>query len=295
MNKILKNKKNRITGLAIVLAGMISIGFFMTGCQEEESDFFAKMPLYKTYLSITDFSSKTTFSNAEKRILIEAMGRIEKYLQIDDGHWTISKTAQELNMAEDIYDIFNTFFSLGDYLQQDIKPVTIRLKSGEESSSGGICDTAYAVIMGYLSLYSGSDNASASANILGTDFSLTCFNNYWSGTGSDMNLTNAQFDNIKTFIPSRNNSNGLTVFSKNGTTYYKGSVSFYNTPYALSLGTATITYNASFQPVGLADTYDFNVSGWNSRPGWNDETTAAAGIVGTLCGAEQYDIRYGIY
>jgi hypothetical protein len=270
---------------------------FVTGCQKEDSDFFVETSLYETYLSIENFSSKTTFSNAEQEIIKEAMGRIEKYIQIADNHWIISKTYRELNMEEDIYSMFKVYISfLGDYQQQNIKSTTIRLKSGGESSnSSSLCSIAYTVMKNYLQSHFSSTSATTSENNKGAEFSVACFNHYWSGTGNTMYLTAGQFSEIKKFIPSQINSSGLTPVNILGQIFYKKSVSFYSTPYALSLGSATIIYNANFQPVGLTDTYDFNTSGWNNRPGWNDEITWATGVIGTACGAKDYDIRYGTY
>jgi hypothetical protein len=75
---------------------------FMTGCQKEESDFISETPLYKTYLSITDFSSKTTFSETGVNliVLMDVAYETPRLLRItEDGEQEI-KTYQEFNSAD---------------------------------------------------------------------------------------------------------------------------------------------------------------------------------------------------
>ena len=120
--------KTNIFFSAICGAAMIIAGCFMAGCQKEEYDFWEEPSLSETYLSIENFSSKTTFSSTEQEILIEAMRRIGESSQIKDGHVVITKTAKELDIADDIYKTFETFASVFNSQQAVVFHSTVRLK-----------------------------------------------------------------------------------------------------------------------------------------------------------------------
>jgi hypothetical protein len=276
---------------------MVVASCFVTGCMKEDDDFFSESSLHETYLSIEDFSSKTTFSDAEQEIIRVAMNRIGKFSQIKDGHVTITKTAQELNIAEDIYEMFEIFASYFNNQQPEVSLNPVKLKAGTEQIllppiNTNPCDWVSGIIIDYFKI--NADNTAAGKS--GSEFSIECFKRYWSGTGKGMELSEERFKKIKEYIPKRSKNDpddvSKYVYTKNNKTYYKYIVSFYGTPYALSLGSATVVYDESFKPVGLYDTYDFN---WGGRS-WNTEAmTRAVSIAGTVCMAKAFGIYYGTY
>jgi hypothetical protein len=292
LSLLLKMKKimNRST-IAIILV----VSLFVIGCQKEDSYFLPETPLYEneTFLSIDNFSSKTEFSDVEQEIVKDAMIRIGKYTQInDDGRAKITKTAQELNIAEDIYEMFELFLSLSNSQEQEVSPNSVRLKSGTEGMvAGSGCDAARLFIEGCLKVLIGNNTPEEKA---GSTFAIACLNRYWAGTGQSMNLTAAQFGEIKKYIPKHYSydRNVMTPYTKNQKTYYKSVVSFYNTPYKLSLGTATVVYDENFKPVGLYDTYDFNKGNRSFIP---EAMTRAVDYVSSSCGVKSYNLFYGVY
>jgi hypothetical protein len=77
-----------------------------------------------------------------------------------------------------------------------------------------------------------------------------------------------------------------------GQEYIAKGVNYYGTEYKYAFGTATEYNNTNGVCVGFHDSYDFNAAARD----WKNETiTRSVGTVGTLCGATNYNINYGIH
>lgn len=256
---IMKNIKNKcmnvnLWSVNIFVVIALSITSFMFACQKDDNLYGLEPSndiLYKEYLSIDGFSSKTIFSETEKRILKEAILRVDKYFDYQNDNWVVSKSAKELNMSEDIYNVFTDIFDLctqngTKYPINDL--MRMRLKSGTETNTAALslspaCISTYLAASTYLSVNSSGD------------FAQSCFNNYWF-SGGNMTLSQSQFQQLTNSAPTPTN---LTIVSINGTSYYSGQVSFYgNSSYALALGSATMYYDMNMNPVGFKDNYDFD-------------------------------------
>lgn len=191
-------------------------------------------------------------------------------------------------MSPDIYAAFSNITTMADHKKVMFKPSRLRSSAAEDDTDDSNfvnpCDLAYATASAYLQEHAGSE------------FSQECFNNYWMGSGNDMSLSSSRFNDISGYIPDRNNSNGLNEVNINGQTYYQGQVSFYGTPYELSLGTVNVTYDKNFNPVGLQDSYDFDSQiGNGTRDATSEMVTNMVNVAGTICGAKPYTIKYGIF
>lgn len=251
------------------------------GCSNEEeipSNYIAKSE-YGEYLFINGYPTKTAFSPEEKRILKEALCRVTQHIAQDENGIYINNTAEELNMSYDIYADFMTLIELGN--KQGTKIHRIR-KRTEIDWNIDPCGWAQEYVNEYLE------------DTDGGDFSQECFNNYWSGTGDNMSLSDERFEDITKYVEKPTSTMGMTSFKKNGKTYYQLTNDFYDTPYALSLGNATVIYDSKMNPVGLSDTYDFNPMSWGDRDIDKEAMTRAVFIAGNICGAEDFDILYGV-
>ncbi|MDR0559870.1 MAG: hypothetical protein LBG92_06840 [Prevotellaceae bacterium] len=280
-------KNNKIFNTICVLSLIITAGVFIQSCSKNEFSEIEE-PLYEKYLWIDNFSSKTDFSEDENGIFMDALERIQKALEIKDHLCVINRTAQQLNIAEDMYIVFQNIVTSANLLALDKK--TIRLKSGSEGGSEGEglfdeikCQAMYVACIAVLLTKSGSD------------FSIECFNKYWSGDNSQMDLSHEKFNDIKNWTPPfekipESNKRKIMIDGKD---YYQADISFYGTPYGYSLGTATITFNSQGTPVGLSDTYDFN-PGAEGRDKQAEFATKEAGKAGATCGAKAYKISYGV-
>lgn len=94
--------------------------------------------------------------------------------------------------------------------------------------------------------------------------------------------------------------NGGSVTSSRAITLSNGQsgvakvINYYNTPYALGLGRATVYYDDAGWPVGFMDTYDFNSLPWGTRSTGAEIKTRAVNAAGSLNGAKPFTISFGI-
>ncbi len=115
------------------------------------------------------------------------------------------------------------------------------------------------------------------------------FDSYWNSNGN-MNLTPNQMSNIVNCSGRIVNSSSTVTIG--GNQYTAKTVNYYGSEYKYAFGAATEYYNEYGQCVGFKDTYDFNAA---SRDWQNETITNAVGTVGSLCGASNYVISYGIH
>jgi len=277
MKIIYTNNKNKffIWGLAIMC--VVSLGIFMQGCSQEDDWLESSINQHEEYLTVSNFDSKTVFSGQEKTVLKEAMNRVKWATYYGKNGFVVTKTASELNMDEGIYNVMKDIVLLANDQNLSIKP---RLKPDNNEFGADVnpCDLVQSQINDYL--YSHPGGA----------FSSDCFNHYWEGSATPLILTSDRFSDIRNYAAEYKATN-IATFNSGGQTYYQGQVSFYGTPYELSFGTATITYNSQGQPVGIQDTYNFDAR--NDRDLQSEIKTEAVNIAGTLCGAHSYYISYG--
>jgi RHS repeat-associated protein len=132
--------------------------------------------------------------------------------------------------------------------------------------------------------------------VTGDSFNKDLFEQYWLGSG-DLSLTDEQFIKITN---AGLEHNGGSVASSRAITLSNGEpgvatvIDYYNTPFALGFGRATVYYDNDGWPVGFRDHYDFNSSPLGTRSLKNEAITRAVNVAGRLNGAKPFTISYGI-
>lgn len=232
------------------------------------------------YLYIENYINRIEFTQEEKYILKEAFFRMKKCIKQENKRIYVSKSADELSISEDIFYDLIIIIDVANYI--DEKSYNNRImKRSENMWDIDPCGWVHGYVNSYLEEQPGSE------------FSQECFNHYWEGTGNEMTVTNERFNDIVRNIKSIN-VNNFEIFIKDGNKYYKYTADFYNTPYALSLGQASIIYNSKSQAVGLYDEYDFNPMEWGVREYDKEAMTRAVNIAGQICDAKSFTIKYGL-
>lgn len=110
------------------------------------------------------------------------------------------------------------------------------------------------------------------------DFCKNLFDRYATGRGN-LRLSTERFKDIANAAREGKKVGKPVSESRNGQAVSAQQVSFYNTSYATSLGTATMYYSSQGDAVGVHDTYDFDSQKLGSRPLIREiETRVAASV-----------------
>lgn len=254
--------------------------FIFISCEKEELAPEQSITVDNEYLSIDNLSSKTQFTKYENIILKKAKDRINKKIKYQNGNLSLAHvTAKDLNMSEDIFGLFQTIVTFYNETPKKGKIKLSKLKSSNTESEGGvICDVI-------------GDAIEACA---GSDYEKECFRNYWNGSGNQT-LSKTRFDDIAKNVDISKTS-GWSQVVINGTVYYQCQASFYgNATYDYALGTCTMYYDASGKAVGMKDTYDFDPKNFGERSAEAEALTRTIDTLGGACGAQDYNIGYGIH
>lgn len=123
-----------------------------------------------------------------------------------------------------------------------------------------------------------------------TPFAAECFWHYLYGEG-DVVLPDEQWVKVKKIVgtinPSENTKYKIIEGDK---TYFSKHVSFYDTEFANSLGTSTITFDSNGNPIGLYDPYDFDDT---NRPFINQILADIGSAIIYVIGGNDYIITKG--
>lgn len=263
----------------VAICCLICTGLLFQSCEKDHLFSYED----NEYLEIQNLNKKN-YSQEEKAILLKAEQRISENVRIEGGKMTLNHTnADELNMDEDLFNIFNYVVINSKKAPKSSSYNIIRLKSGsteggdDESDRGLIGDLIY--------------------NNCGSETEQECFDNYWSGNG-DMDMSDDTWSGVSSYAESTigsNYQNGEQV-TIDGSTYYKNSVSFYgNSDYDCAYGTATVYFDSNGNAAGFSDDYDFNSMDWGERSVVAEIGTRTIGALGEAHGAEDYSIYYGIH
>ena len=121
-------------------------------------------------------------------------------------------------------------------------------------------------------------------------FAAECFWHYLYGEG-DVVLPDEQWVKVKKIVgtinPSENTKYKIIEGDK---TYFSKHVSFYDTEFANSLGTSTITFDSNGNPIGLYDPYDFDDT---NRPFINQILADIGSAIIYVIGGNDYIITKG--
>ena len=118
---------------------------------------------------------------------------------------------------------------------------------------------------------------------------LDMISHFACGTGSDYIIDNADFATVQSVAGSLSQSalGSCISVTMGGSTYYKKGVSFYNNDdLDWALGSATVYYNGSGNPVGVYDFYDFDP---------NTLAGLMGSIIGSITGGKSYKVYGGIH
>ncbi|HOT14817.1 MAG TPA: hypothetical protein PK252_08660 [Bacteroidales bacterium] len=272
-------KKNINTILAFkTIFIILFICIFFNSCDKEEIE---NESITVEYLSISNLNTKSQLTKAESDILKKAKERINKSLKFQNGKLSLAHvTAKDLNMSEDIFNLFQTIVTFCNEAphKKKVEVKSIKVKSASTENSGAVCDVI-------------GDAIEACA---GSDFEKECFRNYWDGKG-DKTLSYTIFIDIVKNVKISKTNNWIRV-DINGKTYYQCQASFYdNSKYDYALGTCTMYYDANGNAVGMKDTYDFNPENFGVRSSEAEVLTRTINTLGGACGAKNYEISYGIH
>lgn len=123
-----------------------------------------------------------------------------------------------------------------------------------------------------------------------TPFAAECFWHHVKGKG-DMVLPDEEWEKVKKIVgtinPSENTKYKIIEGDK---TYFSKHVSFYDTEFANSLGTSTITFDSNGNPIGLYDPYDFDDT---NRPFINQILADIGSAIIYVIGGNDYIITKG--
>jgi hypothetical protein len=127
---------------------------------------------------------------------------------------------------------------------------------------------------------------------MGTEAGKDMFERYWLGKG-DMVLTKPQFNEIVEFAKSQG-AEGIegTPTTYNGQPAIAKVISFYGTPHANSLGSATLYYDSKGNAIGFYDYYNFDSKPWGVRPFDAELKTRLVNLDGQMIGAKPFKIIY---
>ena len=123
-------------------------------------------------------------------------------------------------------------------------------------------------------------------------FERKCFSQYWYAKGL-MILTLDEWEGISEVTDTTGYKTGVPI-KRRAMKFYKKVVSFYSyAEYDYALGSSTITFTENGIPVGLRDSYDFNM--FANRSLKAEAVTISMSILGKLYGGQDYEIYYGVY
>jgi hypothetical protein len=127
---------------------------------------------------------------------------------------------------------------------------------------------------------------------MGTEAGKDMFERYWLGKG-DMVLTKQQFKDIVN-LAKLQGADGIsgTATLYNGQQVIAKVISFYGTPHANSLGSATIYYNIKGIAIGFHDKFDFDAKPWGVRSFEAEVKTRLVNLDGQAVGAKPFKITY---
>lgn len=116
------------------------------------------------------------------------------------------------------------------------------------------------------------------------NFERKCLMHFLDCSGSELQLTNAEWEMVKKAIPGEVNHTGTQSVNLYG-----------NQDLNWALGTVEITFNKKGEPIALKDTYNFNPEEWGERELLAEFVTRLMHIVEILGGGKSYSVTYKVH
>ncbi len=247
----------RKMALPVVMAGAF---MFATSCSNEdylpiETDNDVEMP-EESFIGLDNIEmgpSSTLdvqqFKEAADRFSTKMVLNADNTISLVDG-----TTADDLKISEPLFRFFNDVIKYWNEHPTKLMGKGNATKGIMTATRGGniLCDVAASEI--YSVTY-----------FLGWRFTAKLFQMwYFDNRNSDYVLTDREWAPVARYsksIVGQNYQNSPFQISDN--TYYQNGVSFYQASYDLmfALGSSTVNFDESGNPVGLSDFYDFNAGG----------------------------------